>query len=181
MNHRKNQESTTSPPSKQPLLAAFERMRQQLLATARKMLANEEDAEDALQDAFANLWSRRERIKDEEEASALLYVTTRNVSISTLRGRKDIIDIDNPLTRETAPNAEEEWEKRETFQRIETIIRQRLTPVQQKIIQMKEYEDRSYEEIARHLDMQPAAVRMQLSRARKTIRDCYNINTTKHE
>ena len=31
----------------------------------------------------------------------------------------------------------------------------------------------SYEEIAKLLDMQPPAVRMQLSRARKTIRECY--------
>jgi RNA polymerase sigma-70 factor (ECF subfamily) len=38
---------------------------------------------------------------------------------------------------------------------------------------MKEYEGKKYNEIAGILGMQEAAVRMQLSRARKEIRECY--------
>ena len=38
---------------------------------------------------------------------------------------------------------------------------------------VKEYENKDYEEIAEILGMQPPAVRMQMSRARKEIRACY--------
>lgn len=58
--------------------------------------------------------------------------------------------------------------------RVEAIINSRLTPQQQQIIQMRDVEGISFEEIAEKLDMQPSAVRMALSRARKTIRDIYN-------
>ena len=38
---------------------------------------------------------------------------------------------------------------------------------------MKEYEDESIESIAEKLDMLPATVRVNLSRARKQVRMCY--------
>ena len=43
----------------------------------------------------------------------------------------------------------------------------------QKIISAREYDGKSIEEIASDLNMQPAAVRMQLSRARNKIREIY--------
>lgn len=157
-----------------PLLLTFGRMRNMLLDTARRILHSHEDAEDALQEAFARLWSRSERIKDEEDASAMLYVTTRNVSISSLRKRNTNRNVETGQTRENiVPSNEEELEREEVFCRIEEIIKLKLTPLQQDILRMREYEEHSYEEIAKMLDMQPPAVRMQLSRARKTIRECY--------
>ena len=142
-----------------PLLLAFGRMQNMLLDTARRILHSHEDAEDALQEAFVRLWSRSERIKDEEDASAMLYVTTRNISISSLRKRNT--------------NKNMETGQTQTFCRIEEIVKLKLTPLQQDILRMREYEEQSYEEIAKLLDMQPPAIRMQLSRARKTIRECY--------
>ncbi len=53
------------------------------------------------------------------------------------------------------------------------LIRTRLTPLQQQIIHLRDYREKSYDDIAYELNMQPTAVRMQLSRARKTIRDIY--------
>lgn len=157
-----------------PLLLAFGRMQNMLLDTARRILHSHEDAEDALQEAFVRLWSRSERIKDEEDASAMLYVTTRNISISSLRKRNTNKNVETGQTQENiAPSHEEELERKETFCRIEEIVKQKLTPLQQDILRMREYEEQSYEEIAKLLDMQPPAVRMQLSRARKTIRECY--------
>ncbi|MCD7815658.1 MAG: sigma-70 region 4 domain-containing protein [Bacteroides sp.] len=48
-----------------------------------------------------------------------------------------------------------------------------MKPKQRKILNIKEYEGKEYDEIAASLGMQPPAVRMQLSRARKEIRECY--------
>jgi len=56
---------------------------------------------------------------------------------------------------------------------VEELIDHQLSPVQRSILKKKEYEGQSIDEIAKELDMQQAAVRMQLSRARKTIRECY--------
>ena len=50
-------------------------------------------------------------------------------------------------------------------------IESELTETQRYILEEKEYGGRTLEEIARELGMEPAAVRMQLSRARKTLRN----------
>ena len=75
---------------------------------------------------------------------------------------------------------EERIERQELFQEVEELIDKQLSPIQRLILRKKEYEEESIEEIAKELDMQQAAVRMQLSRARKTIRECYR-NRHNHE
>jgi RNA polymerase sigma-70 factor (ECF subfamily) len=45
--------------------------------------------------------------------------------------------------------------------------------VQQQIIEDKEYKGKTIEDIATALGMQPSAVKMQLSRARKKVREIY--------
>ena len=62
----------------------------------------------------------------------------------------------------------------EIFERVQRLIDSCLSPAQQSIIRLHDYEQRGYDEIANRLNMEPAAVRMQLSRARKKIRECYN-------
>ena len=75
---------------------------------------------------------------------------------------------------------EERIERQEFFQEVEELIDKQLSPIQRLILRKKEYEEESIEEIAKELDMQQAAVRMQLSRARKIIRECYR-NKHNHE
>ena len=49
-------------------------------------------------------------------------------------------------------------------------IETELSDIQRYILEEKEYGGRTMEDIAMELKMEPAAVRMQLSRARKTLR-----------
>ena len=58
-------------------------------------------------------------------------------------------------------------EKEERFRIVERIIELRLTPLQQQILHMKEYEGKKYNEIADILGMQEPAVRMQLREQEK--------------
>ena len=50
-------------------------------------------------------------------------------------------------------------------------IESELTSTQRYILEEKEYGGRTLEDIAKEVKMEPAAVRMQLSRARKTLRN----------
>ena len=56
---------------------------------------------------------------------------------------------------------------------VEHIIDSRLSAQLQAIVRMRELEGMSFEAIAETLEMQPAAVRVALSRARQTIRNVY--------
>ena len=147
------------------LTETYQRIRERLRAGAGKMLSDAEAAEDALQDAFVRLWGRYQ-VRSEREAEALLTRTVRNVSIDQLRKRKTV-----PLM---ADLPEEVGENREAlFRRVEEMVDTELTDLQRQIIQRHEYDGITLEKIAEELDMQPPAVRMQLSRARKTIREQY--------
>ncbi len=129
------------------------------------MLSDADAAEDALQDAFVRLWGRYQ-VRSEKEAEALLTRTVRNVSIDSLRKRKTV-----PLAGDLPEEAEENREA--LFRRVEEMVDTELTDLQKLIVRRHEYESVTLEKIAEELGMQPPAVRMQLSRARKTIREHY--------
>ena len=129
------------------------------------MLSDADAAEDALQDAFVRLWGRYQ-VRSEKEAEALLTRTVRNVSIDSLRKRKTV-----PLAGDLPEEAEENREA--LFRRVEEMVDTELTDLQKLIVRRHEYESVTLEKIAEELGMQPPAVRMQLSRARKIIREHY--------
>lgn len=156
--------------SEENLINAFTTLRKKFLSMASYLLANDNDADDALQEAFCRLWPRRDRIKTPEEAEALATTTLRNLCIDNLRKRKiSTIPIDEQHDRE---DDSPDWNE-EHFQEIRAIIDKELSPQQREILYSKEYNGETLEEIARRLGIQPAAARMQLSRARKKIRECY--------
>lgn len=85
----------------------------------------------------------------------------------------DVVELDAERDSKPSETIEERLAKEELFLEVEEIINRQLSPMQRQILREKEYEGKSIEEIADVLQMQPTAVRMQLSRARKTIRECY--------
>ncbi|WP_444344393.1 RNA polymerase sigma factor [Phocaeicola coprocola] len=161
--------------SKETLTSTFTELRKGFLRLAMRFLPNKEDADDALQEAFFRLWKHADQIGSREEAEALTVVTVKNLCIDTLRRRNHLptVGLDENRDEAISDSTAESMEKEERFRMVERIIELRLTPLQQQILHMKEYEGKKYNEIADILGMQEPAVRMQLSRARKEIRECY--------
>ena len=155
--------------SKETLISTFTDLRKSFLQLAMRLLPSREDADDALQEAFFRLWKHADRIDSREEAEALTVVTVKNLCIDHLL----TVELDENRDESISDSAAEVLEKEEQFRMVERIIESRLTPLQKQILHMKEYEGKKYNEIAGILGMQEAAVRMQLSRARKEIRECY--------
>lgn len=163
------------------LVTAYRHLQQRLRHLSRSITHNDDEADDALQDAFERLWLRRTHIASEEEAAALITTTVRNLSIDTLRRRAanatESISEQYADTVSAENNDDNETETR--FRRVLQIVHSRLSPSQQQILRMRDYEGRDYEKIAQELRLSPTAVRMQLSRARKTVREVYILSTKK--
>ena len=163
------------------LITTFTDLRKAFLRLASRFLPNEEDASDALQDAFCKLWPRRHQIHSSEEAKALAITTIRHLCIDQVRKEKiPLMELDVERDSNLTETIEENIERKELFQEVEELIEYQLSPIQRMILRKKEYEEESIDEIAKELNMQQAAVRMQLSRARKIIRECYR-NIHSHE
>jgi RNA polymerase sigma-70 factor (ECF subfamily) len=150
------------------LTEAFLRIRGKLMAGSKRLLRDTASSEDALQDAFVKLWGRY-RIGSLAEAEALLNRTVRNTSVDVLRRRKTI-----PLEGDMPGDDDNLAEREALFKKVEKLINSSLSELQQYIIRRHEYEGATLKTVAKELGMTHSAVRMQLSRARKTIRDRYN-------
>ncbi len=141
------------------------------LKLRKRLRKGEAWADDALQEAFVRLWGRYSPASV-TEAEALLSRAARNASTDEFRRKKPSPLGDEDIAADDdGPSPEE---KEEAFKRVESIVNSRLSELQQYIIRRHQYEGASLETVARELGMNPPAVRMQLSRARKTIRTIYN-------
>ena len=187
------------------LTSAFVKMRTVLKGTASRLLGNEAAADDALQEAFYKLWNRHYVLASESDAAALLSRTVRNEAVDTLRQRKrhpqvriDSTDKpwndgyhfgdkpwndENAVEKSVSAVADEDAtpEREEMLRNVKTLIESQLTPIQQEILQRRDYNGEEYASIAEDLGMQETAVRMQLSRARKTIRETYRKQQRNYE
>lgn len=148
--------------SEEILTQAFTRLRKRFLQQALRMLPSLEDAEDALQDVFVRLWLRADTMDTSSDVEALTTVALRRRAID-LNRRRNVVPTEEPAS------VEQGSDDRDALQEAEWLMEQLLTPLQRDIIRLKEFEDRPYSEVAAMLGMQEAAVRMQLSRARKKL------------
>lgn len=152
-------------------------MKEDFLTEAFVSMKDRWKAEDALQEAFCRLWGRKYRVSSLKEAVGLLSRTVRNIEIDEFRksrGRKTV-GLDK-VGMEDDPGAAMALEREALFRKMEASLDRDISLLQKKIIQLHEYEGLSFEEIAKELGMQPAAVRMQASRARKLLRDKFRNN-----
>lgn len=159
--------------SDKTLTATFKKWRNRFLRQAMSVLPSEEDAEDVLQDAFEKLWPRAASLETEKDAVALASVTIRNMSIDRYRKNKRYVNVDledNGIEEMDDNSADVADERLKMVNRLMAIV---LTERQREVVRLRDFENMSFEDIGKKLDMQPTAVRVQLSRARKAIREAY--------
>lgn len=147
------------------LTDAFVRLRQKLKGVSGGILPDPGGAEDVLQDSFVRLWRRKYPLHSEKEAEALLARTVRNASLNEKRRRRTV-----PLETDILDDSPDNGEKEQAYAEMRRKIESELSEIQRYILKEKEFGGRTLDEIAKELKMEPAAVRMQLSRARKTLR-----------
>lgn len=148
-------------------------LRPSLLAVARRITGNTQDAEDVVQDVCLKIWHFRDRLDQYENVEAYSTTMVKNMSIDKIRSRKPFSDEQELVGKETAEQLPdsllEEKEERDAIRRIIEM----LPPLQQRILQMKDIEGYETGEISGITGIAAEAVRNNLSRARKRIRELY--------
>lgn len=135
------------------------------------LLADKADAEDVVQDAFLKLWLMRDRLSSYRSVEALAVMMVKNLAIDTIRKQRPEEDrIDSIFAYEAAERPDTMLEQSDAVECIRRLI-DRLPSIQQSIIRMKDIEGYEIAEIATITGAQEEAVRMNLSRARKKIRE----------
>ena len=147
------------------LTSSFLGLRDKLHHIALKYLGSDEDAKDALQDTWLKLRSKGE-VETTNEARNKLVTVLRNVCIDHLRKAREI-PIDVTVDIQAYRMDEED------IGNLEQLLQEGLTPLQKEIFNLVTHEGFDYDEIAKQLSMSVEAVRMNMSRTRKKIRENY--------
>lgn len=147
------------------LTSSFLGLRDKLHHIALKYLGSDEDAKDALQDTWLKLRSKGE-VETTIEARNKLVTVLRNVCIDHLRKAREI-PIDVTVDIQAYRMDEED------IGNLEQLLQEGLTPLQKEIFNLVTHEGFDYNEIAKQLSMSVEAVRMNMSRTRKKIRENY--------
>lgn len=138
---------------------------------AKRLLVSTEEAEDATQEILVKLWNKNDGLKEYRSVEALAMTMTKNYCFDQLKSKRasNLKIVHNNFTDREA-SLQQKVEDRDTWNWVEKIIND--LPEQQKlIIQMRDIEQYEFEEIAKILEMNETAIRVALSRARKTIRE----------
>ncbi|WP_280746499.1 MULTISPECIES: sigma-70 family RNA polymerase sigma factor [unclassified Parabacteroides] len=146
-------------------------LRGKLLNISRKLLEEEIDSEDVVQEAFLKLWHIRDKLDEYQNVEALAVMVTKNLALDKLRTRKSMVEESNLYTYDSGmKNPAELLEQQDAIACIRHLI-EHLPTLQQTIIRMKDIEGYELSEIAEITGSQVEAVRVNLSRARKKVRE----------
>jgi RNA polymerase sigma factor (sigma-70 family) len=146
-----------------------------LYSFAFRILRNQEEAEDVVQEVCIKLWNMNEKLYKYNSIDALATAMTKNYCIDLLRKQKHNYNGDynfNDFQNITSPSPHEQMENRESGEILNMIIAG-LPGTFKIVIKLRDIDGASYEEIAEKTGQNINTLRVTLSRARKIIKDEY--------
>ena len=138
---------------------------------AKRLLVSNEEAEDATQEILMKLWNNKEGIGEYRNVEAFSMTMTKNFCLDRLKSKQaQNLKIVHSNYQDNNVSLQREVEARDSVDWVAKIIEE--LPEQQKLVlQLRDIEEYEFDEIAKVLDMNETAIRVSLSRARKTIRE----------
>jgi RNA polymerase sigma-70 factor (ECF subfamily) len=154
------------------ITTAFTALREQMLSLAERITGNHDDAADAVQDAFVKLWQQRGRFESSSHAQGAGMITVRTTSIDMARRNAYLSDV--PIEQVAEPIDDVSDNDRSlAYRQVRHIIDNDLSDNQRMIIDLRELQGMEFEDIANRMNMTAANVRVELSRARRRVREIY--------
>ncbi len=151
-----------------------------LYSICLRVLQNQHEAKDCLQDVFVKLWTKREYLMEVKSVAAFATTVTKNLCLDRIKLRKPTVDIDSTLYVESSFYASEQAVHEDNRLALVDKAVAQLPAQQQQIFNLRDIENLEFDEIAERLDLSPEHVRVLLSRARKRIREIVEKEIAKH-
>jgi RNA polymerase sigma-70 factor (family 1) len=145
-----------------------------VLRFATHFLKDEDEARDVVQDVFLKLWQKREELDQIENMEAFAMRMTRNRCLDIIRASRTVhmdAETDRQL-KQVSIDVHSKIELSEAADQVKKLIAG-LPDLQRQVMELRDIEQLEYEEIAEVTGLQVNAIRVNLSRARKKVRDEY--------
>lgn len=137
---------------------------------ARTLLNNSDEAEDITQDIFERLWLKREKASDYNNVESYVIQSTRNLCYDHIKHRKVVLKSESEIKHTSSYVSKEEDEPNNYMGQIKKVIE--LLPKKQKtIMHLRDIEGYDFDEISEIMGIDVNAIRVNLSRARKAVKE----------
>jgi len=138
---------------------------------AKRLLVSNEEAEDATQEILLKLWTNKTKIASYKNTEAFAMTMTKNYCFDRLKSKQaqNLRIVHNNYKDETTA-LQKKIEQQDSLAWVDKLMQQ-LPQQQQMVMQLRDIEQYEFADIAKVLDMKESAIRVNLSRARKTIRE----------
>ena len=138
---------------------------------AKRLLVSTEEAEDATQELYFKLWKNKEKIAEYKNVEAFAMTMTKNYCFDRLKSKQaSNLTLVHSNYKEKDTALDKKIEQQDSVSQVHKLI-EKLPEKQKLVIQLRDIEQYDFEEIGKMLDLKPTAVRVALSRARKSIRE----------
>ena len=132
-----------------------------------RILRNETDAQDAVQEAIYKSYKNLESLKDKRKFKSWIYKIITNTSFEMLKNKKDYLDIEQENVQEDKIDIDTNLTLWNAVQGLEQPYRTTIT--------LFYYEDMSIKEISKITGTKIDAIKKQLSRGREKIKEVMSI------
>ena len=151
-------------------LELIEPLKPRLFGFALRVLRNREDARDAIQDLIMKLWNNRNTLETKGNIKTYAFTVLYHDCIDRLRKQNrfrlvtgsDLIEIRDDR------NMDLDFENRDLIRQIREAM-DNLPYKQKVILELRDFQEFDYEEIAKMMDMTVNAVRVTVARSRASI------------
>ncbi len=147
-------------------------LKDKLYRFAFRILSNEIDAEDVVQETFVKVWQKSEQLEGIENKEAWCMTVARNLAIDKIRARKKTMssDIDSyHFISDSNPTPDKIVENQESL----SMVMQKLNSLpehQREIIHLRDIEGYTYKEIGEMTGYSEEQVKVNLFRARQKLK-----------
>jgi len=146
-----------------------------LFRLALRITLNREEAEDVVQDTLIRIWNKRDDWAELDSLEAYSLTVCRNISIDRVRraahGGASIEERDID-TADTASDPLELMELKDRMQTVKKIV-DSLPEKHRSCMQLRDFEGKPYREIAQILGLTEEQVKINIFRARRTVKQRY--------
>lgn len=157
-----------------------------LYRLALRITLNREEAEDVVQDTMLRVWGRRDTWDKIESMEAFCYTICRNLAIDRVKAAaSSTLSIDRyagrdatqaspqPADRSFRADPVRQAEQRDQLAAVRKIM-DSLPEKQRSAMHLRDFEQKSYKEIATILDISEEQVKVSIFRARQTIKRIFS-------
>lgn len=146
----------------------FDRYRKAVYGLFLQRTGSPDDASDLLQETFIKVYINIRRYSADYTFGQWLYTIARNTFVDFVRKSRDEVPLDGRFSIPVAssvPTPEERFINLQQRARLEGCMK-RMSPGYRRLIEMRFFEELSYEEIAERLTMPMGTVKTRIHRAR---------------